>query len=232
MPILQELLSPNAGETTVSKPNTLCCEMSDLLEGLVQALTSAIDAKDPRLYGHGDRVARLAVRLAQELGCDGKMLDTLYVAGLLHDVGKIGVDRNVLCKAETLSAAEFEHIKQHVEIGHRILHDLATLEDVLPVVLHHHEAWDGSGYPHGLDLDHIPLAARIVAVADAFDAMSSDRPYRGRLPDGKVEQILRAGAGRQWDPEIIAAFFRVREDIHQVCRNDGRPVELDPTGLT
>ena len=168
-------------------------QRSDLLPGLVQALTSAIDAKDPCLCRHSDRVARIAVRLAQELGGGGAMLDTLYLAGLLHDVGKIGVDDDVLCKAGTLSTDEYEHIKQHVEIGHRILHDLAKLEDILPVVLYHHEAWDGGGYPHGLGFDQIPLGARIVAVADAFDAMSSDRPYRRRLPDTRVKEILRAG---------------------------------------
>ena len=101
-----------------------------MLAGIVRALTSAIDAKDPYTCGHSDRVARIAVRLAEELGCDAKTLNTLYLAGLLHDIGKIGVNDSVLRKAGTLSSEEYEHIKQHVDIGHRILHDLAKLEDV------------------------------------------------------------------------------------------------------
>ena len=189
-----------------------------MLAGIVRALTSAIDAKDPYTCGHSDRVARVAVRLAEELGCDAKTLNTLYLAGLLHDIGKIGVNDAVLHKAGKLSDDEYAHIKQHVNIGHRILNDLAKLEDVLPVVLHHHESWDGGGYPHRLATQRIPLPARIVAVADAFDAMSSDRPYRKGMPDEKVEEILRAGAGQQWDPEVVDAFFRVREDIRRICR--------------
>jgi putative nucleotidyltransferase with HDIG domain len=191
-------------------------QQSELLAGMVRALTSAVEAKDPYTCGHSDRVARVAVHLAEELGCDAKMIKTLYLAGLLHDIGKIGIDDNVLRKAGSLSHAEYEHIKQHVDIGHRILHDLAKLEEVLPVVLHHHESWDGGGYPNRLNSERIPLAARIVAVADAFDAMSSDRPYRKRMPDEEVDRILRAGAGQQWDPKVIDAFFRVSEDIRKI----------------
>lgn len=200
-------------------------QQSDLLAGIVRALTSAIDAKDPYTCGHSDRVARVAVRLAEELGCDEKTLNTLYLAGLLHDIGKIGIDDNVLRKASELSGEEYKHIKQHVQIGHRILNDLAKLEDVLPVVLYHHEAWDGGGYPHRLASDRIPLPARIVAVADAFDAMTSNRPYRHGMPDATVDRILRAGAGQQWDPVVIDAFFRARDDIRRICRETGDRVE-------
>jgi len=202
-------------------------QQSELLAGIVRALTSAIDAKDPYTCGHSDRVARVAVRLAEELGCDAKTLNTLYLAGLLHDIGKIGVNDAVLHKAGELSAEEYAHIKQHVNIGHHILNDLAKLEDVLPVVLHHHESWDGAGYPQQLASQRIPLPARIVAVADAFDAMSSDRPYRRGMPDQQVEEILRAGAGQQWDPDVVAAFFRVRDDIRRLCRKDAEGNEKE-----
>ena len=153
-------------------------------------------------------MARVAVRLAEELGCDAEMIDNLYLAGLLHDIGKIGIDDSVLRKTETLTDEEYEHIKAHVSIGHRILHDLMKLKDVLPVVLYHHESWDGGGYPQHLDSRQIPLSARIVAVADAYDAMSSDRPYRKAMPDETVDRILETGAGHQWDPDVIRAFFR------------------------
>ena len=208
-------------------------QQSDLLAGVVRALTSAIDAKDRYTHGHSDRVARIAVRIAEELGCDGKTLNTLYLAGLLHDIGKIGVDDQVLRKAGKLSDVEYEHIKQHPKIGHHILQDLVKLEDVLPVVLHHHESWDGGGYPHGLDVDHIPLAARIVAVADAFDAMSSDRPYRRGMPEDKVDHILRNGAGQQWDPQVIAALFHARDDIRRIYDEESQPAEAaqpEPAG--
>jgi HD-GYP domain-containing protein (c-di-GMP phosphodiesterase class II) len=206
-------------------------QQSELLAGIVRALTSAIDAKDPYTCGHSDRVARVAVRLAEELGCDATTLDTLYLAGLLHDIGKIGVNDAVLHKAGKLSDDEYAHIKEHVNIGHRILNDLAKLENVLPVVLHHHESWDGGGYPSRLDSERIPLPARIVAVADAFDAMSSDRPYRKGMPDETVDRILRAGAGQQWDPRVIDAFFRVREDIRRICRGDEQAAEPELVGL-
>jgi len=195
-------------------------QQSQLLKGVVQALTSAIDAKDPYTCGHSDRVARVAVRVAEELGCDTKTIDTLYLAGLLHDIGKIGIKDGVLRKAGKLSDDEYEHIKQHVEIGHRILHDLSKLEGVLPVVLHHHESWDGNGYPSKLGSERIPLAARIMAVADAFDAMSSDRPYRKGMPDARVDEILHAGAGQQWDPDVVAAFFRASDEIRRICREE------------
>ena len=206
-------------------------QQSELLEGIVRALTSAIAAKDPYTRGHSDRVARVAVRLAKELGCDAKMLDMLYLAGLLHDIGKIGIDDSVLRKAGKLSDEEYKHIKQHVNIGHRILHDLSKLEDVLPVVLHHHESWDGRGYPQNLDAERIPLAARIVAVADAFDAMSSDRPYRKGMPDEKVDSILREGAGRQWDPKVIDAYFSARDDIRRISHETELPADLELVGL-
>ncbi|MEN6452572.1 MAG: HD-GYP domain-containing protein [Thermoguttaceae bacterium] len=191
-------------------------QQSALLAGIVRALSSAIDAKDPYTCGHSDRVARVAVRLAEEMGCDAETANTLYLAGLLHDIGKIGIDDGVLRKTDRLSPEEYEHIKRHVEIGHHILEDLSKLEEVLPVVLHHHESWSGDGYPDRLSSEEIPLSARIVAVADAFDAMSSNRPYRKAMPAAQVDEILRAGAGRQWDPQVVNAYFRSCDEIRRM----------------
>ncbi|MGD0516805.1 MAG: HD domain-containing phosphohydrolase [Thermoguttaceae bacterium] len=200
-------------------------QQSDLLAGFVRAFTSAIDAKDPYTCGHSDRVARIAVRLAKELGCDEQLLNTLHLSGMLHDIGKIGINDDVLHKPGKLSNEEFQHIKTHVEIGSRILRDLNNLKDVMPVVLHHHESWDGGGYPENLEGERIPLAARIVAVADAYDAMSSDRPYREGMSEEKIEQILHNGAGKQWDPEIIEVFFRAHEDIKKIIQNQSDPMD-------
>lgn len=202
-------------------------EQAEFLASVVRALTSAIDAKDPYTCGHSDRVARIAVRLAKELGCDTDVLHTLYMAGLLHDIGKIGIDDAVLRKPGKLTDAEFEHIKQHPELGYRILADIKQLSDVLPAVLHHHEQWDGAGYPFKLSGDQTPLIARIVAVADAFDAMSSDRPYRKGLPFERVDQIFQEGAGRQWDPTVINAYFTAHDDIMLICQNERANLTLD-----
>ncbi|MEX2186219.1 MAG: HD domain-containing phosphohydrolase [Pirellulales bacterium] len=200
---------------------------AELLTGIVRALTSAIDAKDPYTCGHSDRVARVAERIAKHLGLDQRTLHTIYLSGLLHDIGKIGINDEVLRKPGPLTPEEFEHIKTHPELGYKILVDLNELDEVLPVVLHHHENWDGKGYPHGLASEETPLLARIVAVADAFDAMGSDRPYREGMPDEKVDAILRAGGGKQWDPQVVEAFFAVREDIREIARRERESLELD-----
>ena len=192
-------------------------QQAELLAGIVRALTSAIDAKDPYTCGHSDRVARISVRLAQELDCDAEMLNTLYLSGLLHDIGKIGIEDLVLRKPGSLTEIEFERIKEHPTIGYRILVDLKRLDDVLPVVLHHHEYFNGKGYPLQLAGDKIPLSARIVSVADAFDAMASARPYRKIMPDEKIDEIFRNGSGTQWDPTIVDALFRVRDEIGRIA---------------
>jgi putative nucleotidyltransferase with HDIG domain len=200
---------------------------SEFLASVVRAFTSAIDAKDPYTCGHSDRVARIAVRLAKELDCDPELLHTLYMAGLLHDIGKIGINDEVLRKADRLTEAEFEHIKEHPELGYKILADISPLAAVLPAVLHHHEQWDGRGYPLKLATDQIPLIARIVAVADAFDAMSSDRPYRKGMSVEKVNEIFRRGAGQQWDPEVIAAYFSAYDDILKISSYERANLTLD-----
>ena len=202
-------------------------QQAELLAGVVRALSSAIDAKDPYTCGHSDRVARVSVRLARELGCDAETLNTIYLSGLLHDIGKIGINDSVLRKPGKLSEAEYEHIKTHVEIGHKILMDLKKLDGVLPVVLHHHESWDGDGYPHQLPGEKIPIAARILAVADAFDAMGSDRPYRKGLPDEKIDEVFRSGAGKQWDPAVVDVFFRCRDEIREIMRGEQRDLGAD-----
>lgn len=202
-------------------------QQSEFLASVVRALTSAIDAKDPYTCGHSDRVARISVRLAKELGCTSELLHTLYMAGLLHDIGKIGINDAVLRKPGKLTDEEFEHIKQHPELGYRILADIQQFADVLPAVLHHHEQWDGRGYPLALAGEQIPFIARIVAVADAYDAMTSDRPYRRGMEVERVEQLFRAGAGQQWDAQVIDAYFAARDDIRALCREERANLTLD-----
>lgn len=202
-------------------------QQAEFLADVVEAFTSAIDAKDPYTCGHSDRVARIAVRLAKELDCPRELLHTIYMAGLLHDIGKIGINDAVLSKPGRLTEAEFEHIKLHPELGYKILADLKQLHDVLPAVLHHHEQWNGQGYPQRLAGDAIPWIARIMAVADAYDAMTSDRPYRRGMPESQVAEIFRQGAGRQWDPAVIDAYFASQTDIRDICRKERARLSLD-----
>jgi HD-GYP domain-containing protein (c-di-GMP phosphodiesterase class II) len=193
-------------------------ELRELLVGLTRSLTAALDAKDSYTYGHSERVSRIALELGRELGLQEDELSDLYLAGLLHDIGKIGIPDTVLCKTGALTGEEFEQIKQHVSIGYNILSDLRPLRNLLPGVLYHHERWDGKGYPEGLAGEGIPLVARILAVADAFDAMNTKRPYRDAIPFMKVEETLEKGAGSQWDRRVIEAFMRCRSRVHLICQ--------------
>jgi hypothetical protein len=193
-------------------------DLKELLVGLTRSLTAALDAKDSYTCGHSERVARIAVELGRSLGMDDEEIGNIYLAGLLHDIGKIGIRDAVLSKPEALTDEEYAHIKEHVTIGHAILADLKQIGDLLPGVLHHHEHFDGGGYPHGLSGEAIPLLARILAVADAYDAMTTNRAYRQHLPNYRVEEILIEGAGKQWDRRVVEAFLRCRHAVHAIRR--------------
>jgi HD-GYP domain-containing protein (c-di-GMP phosphodiesterase class II) len=189
-------------------------DLNELLVGLARALTAALDAKDTYTFGHSERVARIAVELGRELELDADQLGDIYLAGLLHDVGKIGIRDAVLNKTEPLSPEEQAHIQEHVAIGYSILAEVRPIRNLLPGVLYHHERYDGKGYPDGLAGDEIPLLARILAVADACDAMSHPRAYRDALPNPQLEEILIRGAGSQWDKRIVEAFYRCRAQVY------------------
>ncbi len=191
-------------------------DLKELIVGLTRALTAAIDAKDGYTAGHSERVGRMAVVLGKELGLVEEQLNDIYLAGLLHDVGKIGIRDDVLGKAGKLTDEERKHIEEHVVIGHRILSGLSGIEPLLDGVLHHHEQYNGGGYPSGLVGENIPRLARILAVADSFDAMNSDRPYRRGMSQEKVEAIFQEGRGVQWDPVIVDAFFRCRTEMSEI----------------
>lgn len=191
----------------------------ELLLSFVRSLVSTLDAKDPYTRGHSERVALIAHKLGQQLQLPNSDLDDIYLSGLLHDLGKIGVDDRVLRKPDQLTAEEFQHIQQHPLIGFQILSQLKSLAHILPGVRSHHESMNGKGYPDRLRGDEIPLMARIIAVADAYDAMCSDRPYRKGMPVEKLEDIFRRGSGEQWDPRVIDAYFQVRDEIIRMCED-------------
>jgi HD-GYP domain-containing protein (c-di-GMP phosphodiesterase class II) len=184
-------------------------DQDDLFVGTVQAMTAAIDAKDSYTCGHSERVALLSFMIAKAAGLSPDVCNDARIGGLVHDVGKIGVPEWVLCKPGRLTDEEFDHIKRHPEIGHRILRGVKLLSSVLPGVLHHHERWDGKGYPHKLSGEQIPMLARVIAVADTFDAMSSDRSYRKKLDRAHVlAEIVRSG-GTQLDPALAPLIMQV-----------------------
>lgn len=191
-------------------------DLKELLFGVIRALTAAIDAKDPYTSGHSERVARMAARIGEELGMHSNQKSDLYLMGLLHDVGKIGINDSVLKKAGPLTPDEYRVIQSHVEIGVKILSEMKKLNHLLPGVAGHHESLDGKGYPAGLMGEAIPIEARILAVADSFDAMSSTRPYRRRLSPSQITEIFRKGAGVQWDPRVVEALFNCHADLESI----------------
>lgn len=212
-----ELLRSVASLLVTQRANArLYVDLKDLLFGVIRALTSAIDAKDTYTSGHSERVARIAVRIAEQLGLSSTQRSDLYLMGLLHDIGKIGIEDGVLKKSGKLTPEEYRHIQSHVRIGVNILQDLRKLHYVLPGVKHHHENYDGTGYPDRLAGEQIPYVARILAVADSYDAMSSNRPYRRRLTGEQIETIFREGSGKQWDPAIVEALFACRGDVEMI----------------
>jgi HD-GYP domain-containing protein (c-di-GMP phosphodiesterase class II) len=192
----------------------LYAQQRSLFLGSVKSLTASIDAKDRYTRGHSDRVAHVSRQLATAMGLDANTAERVHLAGLLHDVGKIGVPESVLCKQGKLTDEEFAQIKKHPEQGFAILRDIPLLDDVLPGVLHHHERFDGTGYPHGLAGERIPLVARIIAVADAFDAMSSTRSYRPAMPRATVLEKMRLGIGSQFDPRVGQAFLTLDLNVY------------------
>ncbi|MCH2152808.1 MAG: FHA domain-containing protein [Phycisphaerales bacterium] len=193
---------------------------SSMFEGTVRALASAIDAKDPYTRGHSDRVALLSSQLARALGHPDSAIEAARVCGQVHDVGKIGVPESVLTKPGGLSDEEFDLIKQHPDIGYRILSDIPAMQKLLGGVRHHHERWDGRGYPDGLAGEDIPELGRLVAVVDAFDAMRSARAYRsGMKPEHALEEI-RKSSGSQFDPEMAEAFLKINLDAYNRMLED------------
>ncbi len=177
--------------------------------GTLEALTASIDAKDPYTCGHSLRVAYLAKELAKMHALDDEIVERVHIAGLVHDVGKIGVPESILCKPGKLTSEEFDAIKLHPSIGVKILADIPNFDDILPGVMHHHERIDGMGYPHGLKGQNIPLFGRLLAVVDSFDAMSSTRQYRTALSRKKVLEEMKKCAGTQFDHNLVTSFLRI-----------------------
>jgi putative two-component system response regulator len=193
------------------------------VESVLCALARSIEAKDPYLDGHGDRVALFSFALADRINLPTDLRVTLGRAGVVHDIGKIVLPEAILLKAGPLDAAERKIVEMHPVIGERICEPLRSLRNILPVIRHHHEHLDGSGYPDGLCGDAIPLPARILQIVDAYDALTSDRPYRRGLSEEAALEVLREETRRGWwDPELVKEFCglmesrRTEEGIHRL----------------
>jgi len=180
-------------------------------DSTLKVLMAALDTKDPTTSGHSERVTRLTVELAKEMGVPRERLIDIERGALLHDVGEIGVPDEVLRKPASLDNAEWEAVQKHPLLAGLMVSKVDFLEGALPILLYHHERYDGSGYPFGLDGKAIPIEARIFGVVDAYDAMTSDRPYRHAMPHALAMREIQAQAGIQFDPEVVEAFLRVIE---------------------
>ncbi|MEW6188540.1 MAG: HD domain-containing phosphohydrolase, partial [Actinomycetota bacterium] len=204
------ILSTLASEVAIAIHNAqLFAEIEELYLDTMKAMVRAIEAKDPYTRGHSERVTDYALAIAEELDLSEKEKELLYTAGLLHDIGKIGIGEEILLKPGKLTKEEYDVVKRHPLIGTQILGTIKALREAIPLILHHHEHYDGSGYVSGLKGEDIPLSSRILAVADAFEAMTSHRPYRKALGFQEAIEELKKNAGTQFDPIIVEAFMRV-----------------------
>jgi HD-GYP domain-containing protein (c-di-GMP phosphodiesterase class II) len=187
-------------------------ELELAYDNTLAALTSALDARDRETEGHSSRVSKITRMLGAELGLSSGSLKALERGSLLHDIGKIGISDTILHKPAALTEEEWKIMHMHPDIGSRIVEGIPFLEETLPIIRYHHERWDGSGYPVGLIGKDIPFQARIFAVTDAFDALTSDRPYRNRITAIDALAYLSDRAGILFDPEIVSAFEHMWEE--------------------
>jgi putative nucleotidyltransferase with HDIG domain len=197
----------------------------DNLFATLYAFVNAVEARDLYTRQHSSRVTGISLILGKQLGCSGEDLDVLNFAGHLHDIGKIGIRDDILLKPDRLTSEEFEKIKEHPAIGANILEQLGMWEKERKIIRHHHERFDGTGYPDGLKQEQIPFLARILSVADVYDAMASDRAYRKRMEEELILKVIHEGAGTQFDPDVVTAFKHVYSQGTILRYMESSPVE-------
>jgi putative nucleotidyltransferase with HDIG domain len=206
----QALLLAIASQAAVALDNaTLFHDLENLFVGIAWSFASALDAKSPWTAGHSMRVTQFSVAIAEELGQDTDFLNSIQTCGLLHDIGKIAISEKLLNKKGPITRQERRAIAEHADQGAKILEHIDAFQPLLPGIRHHHERWDGNGFPDRLMEEDIPLMARMLAVADAYDAMTSDRPYRTRLTRADAIAEIDRCSGSQFDPQIVEAFIEV-----------------------
>ncbi|PIU64231.1 MAG: hypothetical protein COS85_13235 [Armatimonadetes bacterium CG07_land_8_20_14_0_80_59_28] len=210
----KELLSILSGQAASAIVSAQLNEnLSRSYVSTIEVLAKAIMARDPYTRDHSDNVSLYAVRVAEELGLSGAEIETVRFASILHDIGKIGISEGILLKPGKLTDEEFEKMKEHPAIGANILADAEFPWDIVPIVYHHQEKYDGTGYPDGLTGEAIPIGARIISVCDTYQAVTSDRAYRKALPEEKAIDILRKVSGTQLDGNIVALFLKIHREV-------------------
>ena len=191
----------------------LITDLKDLFSGTVNAIIEALDAKDSFTMGRSRRVAYYALKMVNKLALKPEEASRIELAGLLHDIGMIGVTEEILNKPEQLTKEEYDKVKLHVYYSAKILEDIKQLKDITEIIKYHHEFYNGQGYPFGLKAEEIPLGARIIAIADAFDSMISERPYRKAKTPQEAMAVLEEHAGTQFDPNLVMMFKMILPDI-------------------
>jgi putative two-component system response regulator len=206
----------------------LSIRLQDMTRAVVRSITDALEAKDEHVYGHARRVSGFAVAIGRRMRLDTATLEQISLAAILHDIGKIGTPDAILLKPTPFTDEERAVMQTHPERGARMLAGVPEMEDVAAIIRHHHEHWDGSGYPEGLSGELIPLASRIILVADAYDAMTSPRPFRDAYEHEAAVQLLKEGVGSHFDPEVVHAFCgleslaRIRSGVAEIARGEAR----------
>ena len=188
--------------------------LRELFLNTVKSLAAAIETKDIYTRGHSERVTQYSVLIGKKLNLSKEEIEDLRLAALLHDIGKIGIDERILRKPAKLTQAEFNEVKKHPEYAANIISTIPQLKNIVPVIRHHHERFDGLGYPDGLKGDEIPFFSKIISIADTYDAMSSDRPYRKALPHKVCIDEIKRCAGTQFDPKIIPVAIKALKDYY------------------
>jgi putative two-component system response regulator len=196
------------------------------VENVIQSLGIAIEAKDHYTRGHSIRVAEYGVQLGKSIGMPQADVQIIYRAAMLHDIGQIAIEETVLHKPGKLKPQEFAQVKEHPSIAIKILEPLRLPGEILGIIEHHHEWWNGHGYPDGLSRNSIPLGARIVAIADAFDAMTSERPYRAKMTIPMALNRLEDGINKQWDPDLVRTFLGFERALHEKLPTEIRTANL------
>ncbi|MCR4880547.1 MAG: response regulator [bacterium] len=198
----------------LSRENTrLITDFKDLFSGTISAITEALDEKDEFTSGRSKRVCEYAIKIAKEMNLSDIEISKIEVASLLHDIGMIGVPEYILNKAEKLTDEEYKLIQKHVSYGLNIIGSIKQLESVVPIIKYHHERYDGSGYPYGIKGEEIPIGARIIALADTFDALISTRVYRDPMPVDKAIELITSFAGKQLDYNVVQAFLKIKDEL-------------------
>ena len=196
--------------------DVLVSDLKELFSGTIKAIMGALDAKDSYTSGRSQRIMSYSVQIARQLGLSQSEIGKIELAGMLHDIGMIGVSDDILYKIDTLTQEEYNEIKKHITYSVKILEDIKQLKDVVEIIKYHHEKYDGTGYPHGAKGEEIPLGSKIIAISDAFDSVISNRIYRNKISLNEALEEIKKASSTQFDPIVVQAFEECFDKITQI----------------